>query len=502
MLAQYFGLQDEPFSDEASSAHDFTTLNFRGVHAQLLAAIGERRGLILLFGDPGAGKSASLRLLRDELGAGAAASLACSAETGFDEILAAAGAAFGVAPPAPGRAEIVRALVAEAMRRLHAGRPMALLVDDADALDDAVLENLHLLSQAGDRRLLQVVLAARPALETRLRRAQLRALDDDAAVRCRLAGLDDEEVAAYIRHRLRRAGQPDAQLFPPAVVERIARCTRGNTRQVDAVARQALLFAKLEGDSAVTLKAVDQAASVLGLESPAPPAAAPLSIYRSQPAAENAEAPAPEPAAEEARPAEVRPADVRPRPAFPEARLLAAQSRLRSAAQFAPPPSRRLLPVVVAGIALALTIVVGGALAIHLLRPDLAIAWLGDAPSRHSGADAPPGQASVGAGGVAPGDGGDRPTLRLLIERGDELLATGDIASARLFFERAAALGSAAAAAAVGRSNDPSFLAARGVLGMPADEAAAERWYRLAAQEGDDEAPRLLQALQDRRGRR
>jgi general secretion pathway protein A len=513
MLAQYFGLEDEPFSDEASSTHDFTTLNFRGVHAQLLAAIGERRGLILLFGESGAGKSAALRLLHEELGAGAAASLSCRAETTFDEILGAACTAFGVAPSAPRRAEIVRALVAEAMHRLRAGRPMALLLDDADALDDAALESLHLLSQAGDRKLLQVVLAARPTLETRLRRAQLRALDDDAAVRCRLAGLDDEEVAAYIRHRLRRAGQADAQLFPPPVIERIARCTRGNARQVDAVARQALLLAKLEGSRAVTLKAVDQAASVLGLEGGTPPTeapaapsstVAPMSIYRSRPADEAVAAPvaASETTSDAAE--EPRPKEGRPRPAFPEARLLAAQSRLRSAAQFAPPaPSRRLLPVVVAGIALALTTILVGGLALHLLRPDLTAAWLGnDAPSRLAATEAtPPGPDGVGrAGSSAPtGAGGDQPTLRLLIERGDELLATGDIASARLFFERAAALGSAAAATAAGKSNDPSFLEERGVHGIPADEAAAERWYRIAAQAGDDEAPLLLQALQARR---
>ncbi|MEO3470288.1 hypothetical protein AAFN86_00370 [Roseomonas sp. CAU 1739] len=82
-----------------------------------------------------------------------------------------------------------------------------------------------------------------------------------------------------------------------------------------------------------------------------------------------------------------------------------------------------------------------------------------------------------------------------LMRRGQEMLSVGDISAARLLFERAAHGGSGAAAAALGRTYDPRFLAALGARGIRPDAAAAAEWYRRGAALGDAEATRLLQAL-------
>ncbi len=71
--------------------------------------------------------------------------------------------------------------------------------------------------------------------------------------------------------------------------------------------------------------------------------------------------------------------------------------------------------------------------------------------------------------------------IGLLMRRGDAALAEGDIIAARLMFERAANLGSGAAAAAAGRTYDIDFLLRAGARGIRADPAAAARWYRRAA---------------------
>lgn len=71
----------------------------------------------------------------------------------------------------------------------------------------------------------------------------------------------------------------------------------------------------------------------------------------------------------------------------------------------------------------------------------------------------------------------------------------GDIASARLFYERAAAAGDARAALALGNSFNPAFLRRLGVLGMEGDAAAAARWYRRARALGDPDAEKALKTL-------
>jgi TPR repeat protein len=85
--------------------------------------------------------------------------------------------------------------------------------------------------------------------------------------------------------------------------------------------------------------------------------------------------------------------------------------------------------------------------------------------------------------------------LGLLLTRGDAMLALGDISAARLLYERAAALGSAGAAKALGNTYDAAFLASINAKGIVADEAAAVAWYRKAAALGDTEAIRQLARL-------
>jgi hypothetical protein len=72
-----------------------------------------------------------------------------------------------------------------------------------------------------------------------------------------------------------------------------------------------------------------------------------------------------------------------------------------------------------------------------------------------------------------------------LLARGDERLGSGDVATARLFYEKAASAGSARGALMTGATYDPNFLSTIGVYGVPGDDKAAAIWYRRAADLGD-----------------
>jgi hypothetical protein len=83
-----------------------------------------------------------------------------------------------------------------------------------------------------------------------------------------------------------------------------------------------------------------------------------------------------------------------------------------------------------------------------------------------------------------------------LVARGDAFLQVRDIASARLFYERAADAGDAAAATRMGETFDPAFLARAGIRGTGGDQRQALSWYRRARDLGDAEAARLLKTLE------
>jgi TPR repeat protein len=85
--------------------------------------------------------------------------------------------------------------------------------------------------------------------------------------------------------------------------------------------------------------------------------------------------------------------------------------------------------------------------------------------------------------------------LTLLLSRGDAMLELGDISAARRLYERAAALGSARAATAAGKTYDAAFLASIHARGIVPDPAAAADWYRKAIALGDREAAERLARL-------
>jgi TPR repeat protein len=91
--------------------------------------------------------------------------------------------------------------------------------------------------------------------------------------------------------------------------------------------------------------------------------------------------------------------------------------------------------------------------------------------------------------GVSPAE------ITALMTRGDSFLAAGDIASARLFYERAADAGDAAAALRLGATFDPNFLSRAGVRGNPGDPGRAASWYRRARDLGNAAAAERLKAL-------
>jgi general secretion pathway protein A len=109
------------------------------------------------------------------------------------------------------RVEMLQALHDFVVAELESGNfPPLLIVDEAQNLDDEILEEIRLLTnlEIGDSKLLKVILAGQPELEQKLARPRLRQLGQRMAVRAWLEPLDREETAAYA-YRLRIAGSRD-----------------------------------------------------------------------------------------------------------------------------------------------------------------------------------------------------------------------------------------------------------------------------------------------------
>ncbi|HEY2531173.1 MAG TPA: hypothetical protein VGJ20_25110 [Xanthobacteraceae bacterium] len=139
--------------------------------------------------------------------------------------------------------------------------------------------------------------------------------------------------------------------------------------------------------------------------------------------------------------------------------------------------------------------------AIDLLSPDkrlldtraVALEWIVKKPAPPAQPAAPIASANPSTPAVQPIDS-DRAAA--LLQRGRELLKTGDIAAARVAFLPLADAGNAEAALALGASFDPRYLARQNVIGVAGDEAKARAWYQRAMELGSTEAKNILARME------
>jgi len=89
----------------------------------------------------------------------------------------------------------------------------------------------------------------------------------------------------------------------------------------------------------------------------------------------------------------------------------------------------------------------------------------------------------------------DREDIAILIKRGEEFIAAGDLAAARVVLRRAAEAGDAGAALALAATYDPIVLTELKAYGFAADIEMARVWYQKAKEFGSAEAPRRLEKL-------
>jgi len=128
-------------------------------------------------------------------------------------------------------------------RRAQAGETTVLIVDEAQSLPIDLLEELRLLVnvETNDRKLLSMILAGQPELALRLNEEGLRQLKQRVELRCELRPLTVLETMAYVAGRIRVSGGQGARVFTREAVMLIHESARGIPRTVNVLADNALL---------------------------------------------------------------------------------------------------------------------------------------------------------------------------------------------------------------------------------------------------------------------
>lgn len=265
MYTGFYGLREKPFSLAPDPRYLFLSASHREALAHLLYGIEEGEGFIEVIGQVGTGKTTLCRTLLDRIGRDHEIAYIFNPSPSEVELLSAINRELGLPTAVRTRTELLESLNQFLLEKNASGRRVLLVIDEAQNLDPAVLEQVRLLSnlETDRAKLLQIVLIGQPELEENLARSDLRQLRQRITVRWTLRALSRAEVGEYLEHRLRVAGLADPQLFTPGAVRVMTRVSRGIPRLINAVADRALLAGYTEGSRAITAKLVRRAAREL-----------------------------------------------------------------------------------------------------------------------------------------------------------------------------------------------------------------------------------------------
>lgn len=260
MYRKHFGLTRHPFDKEVAPDDLFETASLAELTARL-KHLCDMRGIGLVTGDSGSGKTTACRRLVAGLHTGLHRVLYVSLTTGnVMDLYKTIAWELGL-PTERNRASLFKHIRTEVSRLCAENRLRPILiVDEAHHLRTEVLEDLRLLTNYAmdSENRLCVVLVGHPELRRRLSMAALDALAQRIVVRAHVRGIAREEIGGYLAHRIRLAGS-ELPLFEPATVEAIYQASSGLPRKVNMLAHHALFAAALTKAKTITTEHVQAA---------------------------------------------------------------------------------------------------------------------------------------------------------------------------------------------------------------------------------------------------
>ena len=245
MYERFFGLNERPFDLTADPRFLHLTAKHREALHTLRYGISGRKGVSMLIGDAGTGKTTLLHAALAEE-AGANRSIVCVKNPTLTrpEFLEFLTNGFGLEADRKGsKSRFLMALERALLERRRSGGLSALIIDEAQALPDALLEEVRLLAnlETPTEKLLSVILVGQPELSDRLNDPSLRQLKQRVALRSTLQPLDLQETAAYISARIRTAGGKSHEVFTREAVIAVYQRSGGIPRIISVVCDNALI---------------------------------------------------------------------------------------------------------------------------------------------------------------------------------------------------------------------------------------------------------------------
>lgn len=266
MYTEFYRLRALPFQLTPDPRFFFGSAGHNRAMSHLTYGLHQGEGFIVVTGEVGTGKTTLVDLLLSQLDKSAyAAAKIVTSHLGGDDTLRMVASAFGLYTPGMEKAAMLRRIEDFVVHNMRQRKRSLLIIDEAQNLSIAALEELRMLSNfgVGSTAPLQSFLVGQPQFRALMASSELEQLRQRVIASYHLGPLSEAETKAYILHRLRTVGWADDPSLAEDAFTAIHRHTDGVPRRINTLSSRCLLWGYLEERHAIDGAAVTQVAEEL-----------------------------------------------------------------------------------------------------------------------------------------------------------------------------------------------------------------------------------------------
>jgi general secretion pathway protein A len=267
VYSEFYGLKELPFALTPDPRFIYFTPSHTEVMANLHYGIESGKGLVVVTGEVGTGKTTILRWMMQRLDRSVLVAYIFNPRLSVTEFYQHVAILLDLQKWET-KSELLMELGRSLESRHARGLRTVLIIDEAQGLSPHVLEEIRLLSnfESNTAKQLQIVLTGQPELREVLNNADLRQLKQRIALRCEIKALPNvEETDRYITSRLLVAGAERTDIFTSGAVDFIFRCSEGIPRNINNLCDNALLAGFAAGELTIGRATIEEIAETFDM---------------------------------------------------------------------------------------------------------------------------------------------------------------------------------------------------------------------------------------------
>ena len=275
MYEKFYGLTDKPFNLTPDSKYFYASQKHEEALNCLFLAISERNGFIVITGEIGSGKTTVCRTLLNRLDPMTKVALVLNTHLGKKELLTTILEDLDIEYRSTSKTHLLSALNKYLLEQAEKDINVVLIIDEAQNLTPSVLEEVRMLSnlETETEKLIQIVLIGQPELKKKLGMPRLEQFRQRVVLHYHLQPLGQEETKEYIHHRLKKAGNANADIFTQEAIDEIFINSKGIPRLINLISHNALISGLVYETRRVTKEIAQEAIkdSIYGFTAVTPP---------------------------------------------------------------------------------------------------------------------------------------------------------------------------------------------------------------------------------------